>query len=107
MSVKFVFCQFRLTVQAVNQNNQKYNNISNFCKSGITLSMSGSKDGMEMEVEPSSSAEKSVPAETPKSVMAQGAVGSVTCSLHPLVIMNVSEHWTRERAQEGAVKQGN
>lgn len=42
-----------------------------------------------------------------KDVMASGAVGSITCSLHPLVIMNVSEHWTRERAQEGAVQQGN
>lgn len=34
-----------------------------------------------------------------KNVMAPGATGSVTCSLHPLVIMNVSEHWTRVRAQ--------
>lgn len=41
-----------------------------------------------------------------KNVMASGAVGSITCSLHPLVIMNVSEHWTRERAQEGSVQQG-
>lgn len=45
-------------------------------------------------------------AETEKSVMASGTVGSVTCSLHPLVIMNISEHWTRERAQEGSVQQG-
>lgn len=45
-------------------------------------------------------------AEAEKSVMASGTVGSVTCSLHPLVIMNISEHWTRERAQEGAVQQG-
>lgn len=30
-----------------------------------------------------------------------GTVGSVSISLHPLVIMNVSEHWTRLRAQEG------
>lgn len=34
-----------------------------------------------------------------RNVMAPGATGSVTCSLHPLVIMNVSEHWTRVRAQ--------
>lgn len=27
--------------------------------------------------------------------------GSVVISLHPLVLMNVSEHWTRIRAQEG------
>lgn len=37
-------------------------------------------------------------------VMATNATGSVTCSLHPLVIMNVSEHWTRERAQNIHVK---
>lgn len=45
---------------------------------------------------------------TPKSVMASsGTVGSVSISLHPLVIMNISEHWTRIRAQEGAAHQGN
>ena len=27
--------------------------------------------------------------------------GSVGVAIHPLVIMNVSEHWTRQRAQEG------
>lgn len=38
----------------------------------------------------------------PPNVMAtQGTTGSVSISLHPLVIMNVSEHWTRVRAQEG------
>lgn len=30
-----------------------------------------------------------------------GTSGSVSVSLHPLVIMNISEHWTRVRAQEG------
>lgn len=29
-----------------------------------------------------------------------GTVGSVSVSLHPLVILNISEHWTRQRAQE-------
>jgi len=29
------------------------------------------------------------------------SAGSVTVSLHPLVIMNISEHWTRVTAQEG------
>lgn len=33
-------------------------------------------------------------------------VPSVTVSLHPLVIMNISEHWTRIRAQEGKPQQG-
>jgi len=32
---------------------------------------------------------------------AAGAQGSVSVAIHPLVIMNVSEHWTRQRAQEG------
>ncbi|PVD19165.1 hypothetical protein C0Q70_21730 [Pomacea canaliculata] len=31
----------------------------------------------------------------------QGTTGSVSVSVHPLVIMNISEHWTRARAQEG------
>ena len=33
------------------------------------------------------------------------AGGSVVVALHPLVIMNISEHWTRIRAQ-GKVVQG-
>ena len=42
------------------------------------------------------------------SVMASsGTTGSVTVALHPLVIMNISEHWTRIRAQEGKPTQGN
>ncbi|XP_071455298.1 COP9 signalosome complex subunit 6 [Hetaerina americana] len=41
-----------------------------------------------------------------KSVMASsGTVGSVSVSLHPLVIMNISEHWTRIRAQIGTSHQ--
>lgn len=41
------------------------------------------------------------------SVMASaGTSGSVSISLHPLVIMNISEHWTRVRAQEGKPQQG-
>lgn len=38
---------------------------------------------------------------TMKVMASSGTVGSVSISLHPLVIMNVSEHWTRLRAQEG------
>lgn len=49
----------------------------------------------QMEVDESSS----------KKYIAQGGVPSVTVSLHPLVIMNISEHWTRVRAQEGRAKQ--
>ena len=41
------------------------------------------------------------------SVMASaGTAGSVSVSLHPLVVMNISEHWTRVRAQEGKPQQG-
>lgn len=41
-----------------------------------------------------------------QTVMASsGTVGSVSVSLHPLVIMNISEHWTRIRAQEGRPQQ--
>lgn len=37
-----------------------------------------------------------------KQIMAaSGTAGSVTTSLHPLVIMNISEHWTRTKAQSG------
>ncbi|KAK7602086.1 hypothetical protein V9T40_009527 [Parthenolecanium corni] len=43
--------------------------------------------------------------ESPNRFMAPGGVPSVTVSLHPLVIMNISEHWTRVRAQEGRAKQ--
>lgn len=73
--------------------------------------MNVAKDEMEMEVE-AAPAEMEVAttaenADVTKSVMASaGTVGSVTVSLHPLVIMNVSEHWTRLRAQEGCPQQG-
>ena len=41
------------------------------------------------------------------SVMAApGTTGSVSVAIHPLVVMNISEHWTRVRAQEGKAKQG-
>ncbi|XP_030369513.1 COP9 signalosome complex subunit 6 [Scaptodrosophila lebanonensis] len=36
---------------------------------------------------------------------AAGTVASITISLHPLVIMNISEHWTRFRAQHGEPRQ--
>lgn len=43
--------------------------------------------------------------DTGRSVMASGTAGSVSAFLHPLVIMNISEHWTRIRAQEGKAQQ--
>lgn len=64
-----------------------------------------------MEVEPAASemdvGGNAENVDLPKNVMASsGTVGSVTVSLHPLVIMNISEHWTRLRAQEGSPQQG-
>lgn len=46
------------------------------------------------------------PASHIKVMASSGTVGSVSISLHPLVIMNVSEHWTRLRAQEGTDQLG-
>lgn len=43
--------------------------------------------------------------DTSKKFMAPSGVPSVSVSLHPLVIMNISEHWTRVGAQEGRPKQ--
>lgn len=70
--------------------------------------MSNEKDDMAMEVEPSPdvSRHSTMDMEGDKNVMASGTAGSITCSLHPLVIMNVSEHWTRERAQNISVQRG-
>lgn len=42
----------------------------------------------------------------PNVMASSTTIPSVTISLHPLVVMNISEHWTRIRAQEGARKQG-
>lgn len=42
----------------------------------------------------------------PSVMAAAGTTGSVSISLHPLVIMNISEHWTRVRAQEQKPMQG-
>lgn len=61
--------------------------------------MTSSQAQSDMDVEESASTNKSVMASS-------GTVGSVSMSLHPLVIMNISEHWTRIRAQEGAAHQG-
>lgn len=72
--------------------------------------MSSSKDMTAMDVDPVTSETSKVSVmetnENEKSVMASGTAGSVSCSLHPLVIMNVSEHWTRERAQDSNVQRG-
>jgi COP9 signalosome complex subunit 6 len=50
------------------------------------------------------SAASSSSAKKQQQILAKNAVPSVTISLHPLVLMNIAEHWTRFRAQEGAAK---
>lgn len=35
-----------------------------------------------------------------RGIMAGGIPGSVSVSLHPLVLLNVSDHWTRQKAQQ-------
>lgn len=50
---------------------------------------------------------KTTPDSGKLNVMASSAVvPSISVSLHPLVIMNISEHWTRIRAQNGNPQQG-
>lgn len=67
----------------------------------VTKMSSSAPPQNEMEVE------EGTTSSTTKSVMASsGTVGSVSVSLHPLVIMNISEHWTRIRSQEGTAHQG-
>lgn len=88
--------------------------------SGIIKNMtSADRIDFEMEVEvESASSGPAVDAPNPSSpapvtpggvknvVVTTATTGSVTVSLHPLVIMNVSEHWTRLRAQEGSPQTG-
>ncbi|KAI1299309.1 COP9 signalosome complex subunit 6 [Halotydeus destructor] len=59
---------------------------------------------VKLEVVQVPSGQVTVPEASAEGVMASAssaAGGSVSIALHPLVIMNVSEHWTRLRAQEG------
>ncbi|KAH8306468.1 hypothetical protein KR018_011954 [Drosophila ironensis] len=51
---------------------------------------------------PSANAE---PSKSGNVMAAPGTSASVTISLHPLVIMNISEHWTRFRAQHSEPRQ--
>jgi len=53
-------------------------------------------------VEAASAVVAAAPASDDGKVMADSGVSAtVSVSLHPLVIMNISEHWTRTKAQEG------
>ncbi|XP_032074561.1 COP9 signalosome complex subunit 6 [Thamnophis elegans] len=51
----------------------------------------GGSNGAGMEVDAASA----------PAVMASGVTGSVSVALHPLVILNISDHWIRMRSQEG------
>lgn len=59
-----------------------------------------------MEIDEDTSERNSKVSGSVKVMASSGTVGSVSISLHPLVIMNVSEHWTRLRAQEGSDQLG-
>lgn len=61
-----------------------------------------------MEVDEDTSGENPTvnPTSAVRIMASSGTVGSVSISLHPLVIMNVGEHWTRLRAQEGSDQLG-
>ncbi|XP_069655760.1 COP9 signalosome complex subunit 6 isoform X2 [Haliaeetus albicilla] len=58
---------------------------------GASSSASGSNGAGGMEVDVAAA----------PSVMAGGVTGSVSVALHPLVILNISDHWIRMRSQEG------
>lgn len=44
--------------------------------------------------------------ETEQVVSGIGGTGSVSVSLHPLVVMNVSDHFTRVKVQSGSDNRG-
>lgn len=54
------------------------------------------------DVEPSASTSGTL--QKQQQILAKNAIPSVTISLHPLVLMNIAEHWTRFRAQEGSAR---
>jgi COP9 signalosome complex subunit 6 len=54
------------------------------------------------EIDPAASTSDSVRKQ--QQILAKNAVPSVAISLHPLVLMNIAEHWTRIRAQEGSAQ---
>lgn len=90
-----------MPVTATNENMDvdSDNNIGEASTSNSATNATPSTSNPSVTMKPSS--------ELSNSVMASPAtVPSVTVSLHPLVIMNISEHWTRIRAQNGSPQQG-
>lgn len=56
------------------------------------------------DIDQAAASSSSGPSRKQQQILAKNAVPSVTISLHPLVLMNIAEHWTRFRAQEGAAR---
>lgn len=57
-----------------------------------------------MEVDENEGASTSANSRKQMQILAKNAIPSVAISLHPLVLMNIAEHWTRFRAQEGVAR---
>jgi COP9 signalosome complex subunit 6 len=55
------------------------------------------------EIEPTASTSENTRKQ--QQILAKNAIPSVAISLHPLVLMNIAEHWTRIRAQEGSAQE--
>ena len=58
-----------------------------------------------MEVDPSPSTSGPVVPKVAPSSSSTSSSSGLSVALHPLVIMNISEHWTRTKAQEGTAMQ--
>uniref|UniRef100_T1GDB7 COP9 signalosome complex subunit 6 n=1 Tax=Megaselia scalaris TaxID=36166 RepID=T1GDB7_MEGSC len=64
-----------------------------------TMDVDMEADSKAKEEQPSTSGSMSQTQDNQNIMAVAGTIPSVTISLHPLVIMNISEHWTRIRAQ--------
>ena len=61
------------------------------------MNISDNSDAMEVVVEPEVSNNSGN-----RLILASiGSVSSIEVQLHPLVILTISDHWTRRKAQEG------
>lgn len=59
---------------------------------------------MEVDENEAASTSASNTSKKQQQILAKNAIPSVAISLHPLVLMNVAEHWTRFRAQDGVAR---
>lgn len=72
-----------------------------------SASMEASMDGSNVPSTSSSSQQQQHVISKVDGCIVSGVPASVTVSLHPLVIMNISDHYTRIKAQEGVTPHGN